>query len=202
MNLTLSKRTLASCLFFYCSAAYAEQQAAHVHGLATLTLALEGNTLEIQLESPSANLVGFEHVAKSEQEKARIHKTKSLLDDPQNLFSFDGSSCKIQNIDIDITAVLVDTHAEDDHGHHDEDKDHHEDEHHDHTDHKDGHEDSHSEIDAHYQFTCDKAEQLKSISIELFKQFPGIEKIDAMWVTKSLQGSSVLFASNKTIRLN
>ena len=34
---------------------------AHIHGLATLTLALEGNSLEIEFESPAANLVGFEH---------------------------------------------------------------------------------------------------------------------------------------------
>ena len=42
--------------------------AAHIHGLATLTLAIENNVLEIQLESPAINLIGFEHQANSSEE--------------------------------------------------------------------------------------------------------------------------------------
>ena len=34
---------------------------AHVHGVAHLNVALEGNDLYIELTSPAANIVGFEH---------------------------------------------------------------------------------------------------------------------------------------------
>ena len=43
---------------------------AHEHGVASLNVALDGQTLEIQLQSPAMNLVGFEHEAKSEADKA------------------------------------------------------------------------------------------------------------------------------------
>ena len=36
----------------------------HVHGTVELTLAQEENILHISLESPAANIVGFEHKAK------------------------------------------------------------------------------------------------------------------------------------------
>ena len=36
---------------------------AHEHGVAQLNVALDGNTLEIELESPAMNLVGFEPVS-------------------------------------------------------------------------------------------------------------------------------------------
>ena len=56
----------------------APAQQAHLHGIAKLTLVLEGDALEISLESPAANIVGFEHQAISEKhikavEKARVH---------------------------------------------------------------------------------------------------------------------------------
>ena len=45
---------------------------AHEHGVASLNVALDGQTLEIQLQSPAMNLVGFEHEAKSDADKAKV----------------------------------------------------------------------------------------------------------------------------------
>jgi len=44
------------------------QHSAHLHGHAELTLALEGRALEINLASPAANIVGFEHKATSSEQ--------------------------------------------------------------------------------------------------------------------------------------
>ena len=131
--MTKIKFTLISALIGLSSIAAAEQQrsghGAHVHGEATLMLASEGKTLDIQLESPAFNLVGFEHKASTKQEKQAAQKTKTLLSSPDNLFSFEGARCKQEQVSIDMTSVLDEDskhqskskhhegHAHDDHGH-------------------------------------------------------------------------------------
>ena len=159
---------------------------AHIHGLATLTLALEGNSLEIEFKSPAANLVGFEHQAESAKEKQAVKAAEVILGSPATLFSFAGNGCQLKDVEVDISGLLEEDH--DDHGHH------HERHHSSHDDHK-GHSDksdSHSEIKAHYHFSCNQEKQLESVSTALFSQFPGIENINAMWVTDTVQGSKIL----------
>ena len=56
--------TLALCACGLLGATYApsvlaQEHAAHVHGDAHLDVALEGDTLSLQLESPLDNLLGF-----------------------------------------------------------------------------------------------------------------------------------------------
>ncbi len=163
-----------------------ENQEAHVHGLATLTLALENEILEIQLESPAANLIGFEHKASSPEEKQTIKHAKTLLLSPA--FSFNGTNCKPEQATVDISEVMGNAH------------DHHHD--HDHYHHSEDHSDSsHSEITASYQFSCKDGKKLHSISVALFKQFPGIEKIKTVWITETRQGSEMLFPNRNTISL-
>ena len=156
--------------------------AAHVHGLATLTLAVEGQTLEIQLESPAANIVGFEHKASSAQERQSVSQAQQQLQAASALFTFGGAQCQLITAEVDVSGVLEEDHHQHDHQH-------------------DYDEESHSEITAHYQFDCSKAQQLESIAIDLFRQFPGIEKIQAEWVTASQQGAITLTPNNTTIPL-
>jgi len=44
-----------------CEAQATRSHGAHVHGMARLDLAWEGAQVQIRLETPLANLVGFEH---------------------------------------------------------------------------------------------------------------------------------------------
>jgi hypothetical protein len=43
---------------------------AHEHGVARLDVAQEGTTLELDFNSPAMNIVGFEHAATSDADKA------------------------------------------------------------------------------------------------------------------------------------
>ena len=52
----------------------------HEHGVASLNVALDGQTLEIQLQSPAMNLVGFEHEAKSDADKAKVTAARQHLE--------------------------------------------------------------------------------------------------------------------------
>lgn len=184
----MKTRLWVSLVLFMISSSFlaeAENRAsheAHVHGMAELTLALEKTMLEIQIESPAMNLIGFEHKAITMAEREAVKKAEALLLSSQRLFSFNGTRCDLRNVSVDISGVISNEH--DDHEHH----------------HKD-YQESHSEIIADYHFSCDSDKDLISVSVELFDQFPGVEKINAMWVTETQQGADTLNAEKRTIRL-
>ncbi len=56
-----------------------EAHGAHVHGEAQLTLATDGGLLEIMLESPAANLLGFEHKPGTAAEQQAWQQQQTLL---------------------------------------------------------------------------------------------------------------------------
>ena len=171
-------------LLFLIAKVHAEE--AHIHGLATLTLALEGNSLEIEFESPAANLVGFEHQAESAKEKQAVKAAEVILGITCNAIFIFWQRLSVKRCGSGYIRAEEEDH--DDHGHHHE---HHHSSHDDHKGHSDK-SDSHSEIKAHYHFSCNQEKQLESVSTALFSQFPGIENINAMWVTDTVQGSKIL----------
>ncbi|MGL5463191.1 MAG: ZrgA family zinc uptake protein, partial [Aeromonas veronii] len=52
---------------------------AHEHGHGHLNLVVDGDQLMIELQAPAADLVGFEHAAKSDEEKAQYAKAVARL---------------------------------------------------------------------------------------------------------------------------
>ncbi len=156
-------------------------QQAHLHGTAQLTLALEGNALEISLESPAINIVGFEHKATSEKHIEAVEKAKSDLES-SGLFLFSGSDCNLKQAKVDISSVIK------------QDKQH--SDHHGHKDHE-----SHSEISANYSYECSKGEKLETVSVNLIPLFPAIETLEVMWLTSRQQGATQLTAKSKLIRI-
>ena len=166
---------------------------AHVHGLSVLTIALEGESLDLQLTSPAMNIVGFEYKAASKKDIEAVKTAKSILSQPEVLFLLSDKDCKPINIDVDISGLIEeDNHEQHDHKENDDHKDHH-----DHDKHK-----SHAEIVANYSYSCNESSKLSSIKVSLFESFPGIETINAMWVMPSKQGSVRLSAKNSTIEFN
>lgn len=184
-------------LFFLLAAsvvAKAETQKAHTHGLATFTLVLEKGMVDIEFESPAANLIGFEHKATTQKERDAVVKMKSRLQQVKYLFSFLGIHCEAKKITVDVSSVISSEY--DEHQHHGDSEVHeHEPKSHNHG------KSRHSEISAHYRFSCKDSEQLNSLSAMFFKQFPRIEKIDAMWITETEQGTISLTPTNNKILL-
>ena len=184
------------------------QLGAHVHGLADLTLAVDTQIIESEFRSPAFNLVGFEHKAITEQELKAVDHAKTLLENHESLYQFSGTQCTNDSVAIDVSALTRDqaNHQEtghDDHQHHDDHKhenhQHHKDEHDGHN--HDSHEGDHSEIVARYRFKCENTANLKSISIQFFDHFSGIESINTMWVSETDQGSMMLNKDSNTIPL-
>lgn len=157
------------------------QQDAHLHGYVELTLAIEGNQLEIQLTSPAINIVGFEHKATSKQQLQAIEQAKQTLESPAMLFSFSGSDCA-STLATAHFPTLDEHHA--DHGNHE-----------DHESDKEGH----SEITASYKYNCSEGKRINAVQVNLIKYFPTIEKIKAMWLSDLKQGASELTSESNLI---
>jgi len=115
----------------------------HEHGSANMNIAFDQGAVLIELESPWNNLVGFEHAPNTEQQHALVDDAMASLNQPDQLFSFNGAECVSNDIDLDSSL------AEGDHDDHEDGHDDHDDGHDDHDDHEDGHDDHKDEHDDH-----------------------------------------------------
>lgn len=145
---------------------------AHEHGVASLNAALDGQVLELQLQSPAMNLVGFEHAANSAADKAKVAAVRAELEQPVVLFALASGGCKATQVELQSPLF-----ADQDHAHHHEHK----------------HEGEHSDIQAHYRFNCANDNELKQLDLsEVFKRFPATEKIQVQLVGPSGQQGAEL----------
>ncbi|WP_089729898.1 DUF2796 domain-containing protein [Candidatus Thiosymbion oneisti] len=168
------------------------EHGAHVHGIAALNLALEGRDVHVELDSPAANIVGFEHTPSSEADHAALDKAVATLKDGDRLFRFnEDAGCRTEDVRV-ASALLEKEHGE------------HADEHSDDRAHeeKGGHEhegEVHSDIEAAYHFECTKPGKLTQLTVELFEAFPGMEKLKVQYVIETKQGAAELTASNHVV---
>ncbi len=179
---------------------------AHVHGEAEMNIVLEGGDLLMELESPSFNLVGFEHEPKSLNQRKLVKNTIESLKDFKRIASISPEAdCKLIDASILTTMKgLGDGHKEHHEDEHHEDE-HHEDEHHEDEHHEDEHQHSakeiHSEFSATYSLRCDKPENLKSIQLELFSTFELMKEIVVQMIIQGKQGFAELNPDNPNLKL-
>lgn len=230
-------------LLFLAISAHAKSvgQQAHTHGVAALMLVVENGIVEAQFESPSVNLIGFEHKAYTAEEKAAVKQVKRTLENAKSLFAFSGTQCNPIESIVNVDPLMVD--EDDFHGgnnlsHNAENK------RHDHTSHSNSlpkghvhHNDSenidahavevdgfeknsahktgainmentkksrelnHSEITASFRFICKKQNKLTAFTFDIFNLFPGVEKVEVMWVAGRGQGADLLTPGNISVTL-
>lgn len=83
-------------------AAGALAQGAHVHGHATLNIAIEQNTVQMELEAPAADIVGFEHAPQSAEERAALAEAEAALKSPLELFRLpEAAGCRVDGVDME-----------------------------------------------------------------------------------------------------
>jgi hypothetical protein len=154
---------------------------AHEHGVARLDVAQEGTTLEFDFNTPAMNIVGFEHAATSDADKAKLADAREALLKPHGLFNVpEAAQCSV--ISQKLTSPLF--------GDKDEDGD--ADEHGDHE---------HSEIHGNYRFTCNVPSVLTQLDLtQIFKTFPATQKIQVQLITAKRQLGAEVRASNPVIK--
>jgi hypothetical protein len=146
---------------------------AHEHGVGRLNAALDGQTLELELQSPAMNLVGFEHAATTDADKAKVAAVRAQLEKPLTLFNLPkAASCVVATQELESPLFGDKPDADDDQ---DEDA-------------KDEHHHDHSEIHAHYQFSCSAPGALKTLDLaNIFNTFPATQKIQVQLISPSGQ---------------
>ncbi|HKS13403.1 MAG TPA: DUF2796 domain-containing protein [Pseudomonas sp.] len=133
---------------------------AHEHGVASLNVALDGTTLELELDTPAMNLVGFEHAASSDADKAKVAAVRQQLEQPLKLFAVTkDAGCSESAEDLQ-SPLFGDVPA---------------------ATHEHAHE--HTDIHAHYQLTCTQPGKLAQLDLgPLFTAFPATQKINVQLI--------------------
>ncbi len=151
----------------------------HEHGAATLSLAAGAQGLEIMLESPAANIVGFEHAASTAEDKKKLADAQATLEDGAALFGINPEAeCILESAEV-VSALLGNADAPE----------------------KDAAE-THNDMDVTWTFACAKPAELKAVSTKLFAAFPqGFQKLKAEWVTDKGASAQEL-DKDATLKLN
>ena len=184
---------LILALFFTGSSWAADRNPeAHEHGVGVMNIAIQGNEVEIELELPADNVVGFEHEARTATEKKRVQDAAAKLKKAANVVVLpEGAACKLEKAGIE--SALLEDH--DEHGHKDDHDDHGKSE--EHNDHGE-----HSEFAVHYYFYCAKTGQLSNLEISLFKHFPSTHKLRVQYITPKGQGAVQATRKSARIKFN
>jgi hypothetical protein len=126
---------------------------AHEHGRGTLNVAVEGKRVTMELEVPGADIVGFEHAAKTSQQKAALEKGKAQLLAPQALFKLPAAAgCAVSAANVEVEAGGQPKGE-------------------------------HSEFHAQYAFDCQTPASLTSIEFDYFRAFTRAKRLEVSVIT-------------------
>lgn len=141
---------------------------AHVHGLAQLEVAVEGDELHIRLESPLENLLGFEHAPRDARERAAVAQMREKLSRGDTLFvPTRAGQCRLVSATLEAPSL------------------------------EPGHSGpiSHADLDAEFRFTCAQPARLTGVEVRVFDVFPKLRRLEARVVSE--KGQKALRLSGK-----
>lgn len=160
---------------------------AHAHGLASLNIAQEGQSLVIELESPAANLVGFEHQPGTSEEEKKIQQAMLILNNPDQLFvTSESAQCQVTSAEVESELAESQEHHDDDHKEHGEDH----------------HEEAHSDIEAYYEFSCLQPDKLNELRVLIMEKFPATENIRVQFIGEHGQQAANLNKAQNVFHLH
>ena len=180
----------------------------HEHGSASLNIAIDANTIEMQFESPAVNIVGFEYTTDDDQQQLLIKQAQNNLSNFDTIFTLVGDvSCQtIQSSANWVTKHEEDSHEEDhdEETHEDGHEEGHDEESHDeeaHEDHDETPSAEHAEFIAEYQLECNQLNNLTAIDVNLFEFFPAITDLDVQIIYSAGQIKKELNVNKTLIKL-
>ena len=139
------------------------RQQAHQHGAAGLDVSVEGSVLQIALDSPADNLVGFEHAPRNEAQKRTVNRVEQQLRQPATLFTPSAQAdCRAEPPRVEIKLPPP------------------------------GSAEAHSEVEAEWRWQCARPAALAHVDVGLFKAFPRLRELRAQIVTAAGQRTLIL----------
>ena len=179
------------------SATVRANEAAHVHGQGHVNIAFENDRIYMELESPGADIVGFEYAARSTAETEAVAKALAMLQDALQMLRFDaGAGCSVVGASADIETE----DAHDGHDGHDG---------HDHNEHEAGGTSpdqpqagmAHAAYIAEYEIRCANIDALKSIEFTYFEHFRNAQSLNIVLIQGAQQRQLQIDRSNPVLTL-
>ena len=160
--------------------------AAHEHGVAVLNIVAEGNTVVLQLETPSESIYGFEHEAKKPAEiKKRDEAVEKLKTSADKMFLLDPAlACKVVTVDVKpfVTEAKVPQPQEKK----------------PHKHHKEG---THSEVHATFKFECGKPVAGSLLKFAARSQFKSLRTLKVQVLSDDKQSGNTITNDKGTVQL-
>ena len=150
-----------------------QSHGAHEHGAANLSVLVDGRTLEIEMRAPGANIVGFEHAAESDTDRAAVTKALKVLREDASIFApANAAKCKISEAHAQFGK---DTYGKANV--------------------------SHREFEMRRVYTCKAPDKLNHVHIGLFRKFTSLKEVDAAVVGPKEQHWQELTPHDSRLRL-
>ena len=173
---------------------------AHKHGLAHMNILYEAGQLFVELETPAANMLGFEYMPQNTKEWQQLYKLEHRLNRAENIIILT-PSCELKNVDVELhfseeKEAKIDKHNEHSHQHHAT---------HEHPTQQnnkahDEHQDAHQNIHLNYTWQCNEVLP-PVLYTPVFNHFSGFEKIKVQWVSNGKQGARELTKDHTTLEI-
>lgn len=152
----------------------------HEHGAASLDIVLFDNTLEAVLDTPWANLVGFEHAPSTDEQHAAVEAALDYLQNGELALGLDGSAgCKMASAELPTGIEVTEEHDE-----HDE------------------HQSSHSDAVVSWTFTCEDIALVSDLTPGLFGNFESLESLRVQLAGPKGQSAQEVTQDSPTIALS
>ncbi|MBT7110173.1 MAG: DUF2796 domain-containing protein [Proteobacteria bacterium] len=156
--------------------ASATAQSTHVHGQGQVSMAIDQNLLSMTLESPGADIIGFEHEARTAEEKAAVREALKQLSDPMFVIQLpESASCKV----IQASSEVASENGDEGHADHEE--------HEEHADHDEHEDEAHGSFIAEYQLACANIAVIDFIKFVYFDHFRNAQSLMVVLIDKNGQ---------------
>jgi hypothetical protein len=160
-----------------------------------MNLVLDGYTLAIDIDTPAANLLGFEHAPRDEAEEVAVAQAVARLRDAAAVFGLpQAAQCTVEAVEVE-SALLGHEHEHEEaneapsrHAQHDADE------------HQAAEGLAHADIAVSYRFHCAQPQALDGINVKLFTLFPATEVLEVQQITPHGQGAAELTADAPYLR--
>src|SRR6266481_2817140 len=155
---------------------FAHELGAHVHGIATLQVAVDEKTMTLEFSGPLDNLIGFEHVPTNAKQKAAVKKMVDSLNRAEQFFipTVD-AQCMLQSVKLESLVLKPKTLVDkrDESQRHEEER-------------------GHADIDGEFIFACKQIGKLHDLEVKLFDAYPNLHELKIEVATLKKQSSTKL----------
>lgn len=175
----------------------------HEHGAARLDIAVDGSNVTIDLESPLANALTFEHAPATPAQREAVQGMAATLHRADKIFIFPAAAqCRLKSVTLESEALPAELlaanavpqpAAKTEHQGHAENPGH------------SGHADEpagaeHADLDASFIFECAKPDALHGMDVDLFSAWPALHELRVQIVSPNGQRAAELTGQAHTLK--